>query len=204
MLEINHSTVKTSKHLFFKDDPNNRNNSATDYEYIEQGFYGTGNQFKFTANDSNTWRQLSAGDKVFALVRSGKNAITRYKEMSMGQIGAAVYKSHPFKFGQVKRICRDGLSLDYIETQTKDSGTFKMDILAPNHDLYLENLNFRVVSDLMVSGQLSFDLFKLKRLTVRFFDLTSYQKNYLDRLVKDTTGSDSSLRHNIATFPIFS
>ena len=145
------------------------------------------------AGEERIWHDMPADQWMFAMVRSGNGDGWSYKGLSMGEIGAAVYKSNPQKYGQVKKVCADGLCFDYIGNPLDDAGPAKMDILAPHLNIYMENIAFEVISDVEIQNPLSFDLFPFRQMMVRFAELSACRKRLWDRFVRNVAIYNLSL-----------
>jgi hypothetical protein len=120
-------------------------------------------------------QRFCAQNGTFAVVGSKKARLDKIKKMSMGQIACAIYKSKPFKFGQIIDMSQGGLAFRYIDNRNKRDPSDEINILSAGNKFFLENLVFKTVMDEDATEEPSFSPIKLKNQRIQFVGLSSDQ-----------------------------
>lgn len=109
--------------------------------------------------------------------------------MSKGEIALAVFKSNPPRMGEIIEISRGGLSFSYIDNEIDLSDFSEMDILFVDEDFHLTQLPFKPVKDTAIVDSSRIRTLQMKRQTVKFKNLSSWQKKQLEYVLENfTTG----------------
>ena len=108
----------------------------------------------------------------------------------MAEIACAVYKSKPFKFGQIIDMSQGGLAFNYIDNRDRMDQSYEMNILSAGNKFYLENLLFKTIMDVDSAEEPSFSPIKLKRQRIQFIDLSSDQIKKLEYFLSNHTDGE--------------
>jgi len=139
--------------------------------------------------DRRVHKRYFVKGRIFAVVRSKSHQLDYIENMSKGEIAFALIKSNPVRMGEIIEISRGGLSFSYIENKSKLAGISEMDILFAEKDFHLSRLPFKAVEDAVMQDESPFNALSMKRMTVRFKELTPQQKKKMEHLLKNyTTG----------------
>ena len=132
-------------------------------------------------------QRFSAQNGTFAVVGSNKTHLGKIKKMSMAEIACAIYKSKPFKLGQIIDMSQGGLAFSYIDNRDRTNRSYEMNILSAGNKFYLENLLFKTIMDVDSAEEPSFSPIKLKRQRIQFIDLSSDQIKKLEYFLSNHT-----------------
>jgi hypothetical protein len=124
---------------------------------------------------------------TFAVLRSTSIALSKIKDMSMGEIAFAVIKSKPIKMGQIINISTDGLAFHYIDRQVGSNSLFKMDILYAKDAFYLDRLLFKPVFDIEIKTDIPLNSFVIRKCGVKFGELNQRQRSQLEYFICNHT-----------------
>lgn len=128
-------------------------------------------------------------NRLFAVVRSNDHQLRQIDKMSNGEIAFALIKSNPPKMGEIIEISRGGLSFSYIDNERDLAALGELDILFAEKDFHLSRLPFKEVEDADMVDDSPFNAISMKRLTVKFEELSPKQKRKIDHLLSNyTTG----------------
>ena len=135
-------------------------------------------------------QRFSAQNGTFAVVGSKKAHLDKIKKMSMGEIACAIYKSKPFKFGQIIDMSQGGLAFSYIDNRKKRDPSDEINILSAANKFFLENILFKTVMDIDSAEEPAFSPIKLKRQRIQFVDLSSDQIKKLEYFLSNHTDGE--------------
>jgi hypothetical protein len=139
--------------------------------------------------DRREHKRYFVKNRVFAVVRSENHRLKHIKKMSSGEIALAIMKSNPLKMGEITEISRNGLAFSYVENKAKLTDFSELDIVFAEKDFHLSRLPFIPVEDTTLLNDGPFNALSMKRMTVRFEDLTKDQKRKIDHVLNHyTTG----------------
>lgn len=124
---------------------------------------------------------------AFALLRFNNADFRGIGRMSMGDIACAVFKCRPRRVGQIRDISLGGVSFSYVDGGECREEDCKLDILVAESAFYLEDLPFRLVTDLAVSEEAGFQVMKTKIVGLQFKNLSSRQNAQLKRFIRRYT-----------------
>jgi len=126
-------------------------------------------------------------DGLFAVLSSSAIKLNNIKSMSMAEIALKVLKSKPSKMGQIIDISKGGLAFGYIHEEDKLNGPSKITITFAEDAFYSYKMKFETISDVeMVNGDL-LNTFTIKRIGLKFKELTAKQISHLDYVVRKFT-----------------
>ena len=141
--------------------------------------------------DRRIYRRYPAARGAFALLRSDAAIIGNIHKMTMGDIAFAVMRSNPAKIGQIVNISMGGLVFQYAQEAQGSAKPSCLDILLADCRYYLDSLKFEMVADVPSPGEFEFNSVKTGLLSVKFKDLTVFQKKQLNHFLKNHTNSNS-------------
>ena len=102
--------------------------------------------------------------------------------------GAYAVLSGPVsKMGQILDISRGGLSFRYIDIGDRPRETCVLDILKEDNAFRLENVGFKVISDLDASKDFPFSTIPMRRCGGELTGLSNGQINDLEYLIESST-----------------
>ena len=134
-------------------------------------------------------KRYYAKNRLFAVIRSDDHQLVRIDNMSVGEIAFALIKSNPLKMGEIIEISRGGLTFSYIDNESGLKALGELDIIFAEKDFHLSRLPFKEVDDADVIDDSPFSALAMKRLTVKFEELSTRQKQKIDHLLSNfTTG----------------
>lgn len=143
----------------------------------------------FEAWDRREHKRYFVKNRLFAVVRSNDHQLKKIDNMSNGEIAFALIKSNPPRMGEIIEISRGGLSFSYIENERNLKALGELDIIFAEKDFHLSRLPFIEVEDAEVISDSPFNALSMKRLTVKFEELSPKQKQKIDHLLSNfTTG----------------
>ena len=99
----------------------------------------------------------------------------------------AVLSGPVSKMGQILDISRGGLSFRYIDIGDRPRETCVLDILMEDNTFRLENVGFRVISDLNASKDFPFSTIPMRRCGGELTGLSDGQIDELEYLIKSCT-----------------
>jgi c-di-GMP-binding flagellar brake protein YcgR len=139
--------------------------------------------------DRREHKRYFAKNRLFAVIRSNDHQLKKIDNMSRGEIAIALLKSNPPKMGEIIEISRGGLTFSYIDNERDLKARGELDILFAEKDFHLSRLPFKQVEDAEVIDDSPFSALSMKRLTVKFKELSPKQKRKIDHLLSNyTTG----------------
>lgn len=138
-------------------------------------------------------------NRIFAVVRSKEHCLRHIENLSKAEIALALINSHSPRMGEILEISRGGLSFSYIdiENKVKQTTLSEMDILFAEKDFHLSRLPFKAVKDDAMLDENPFNAFSMKRMTVKFEELTPRQQIKIEHLLSNyTVGEVPRLKAN--------
>jgi hypothetical protein len=91
------------------------------------------------------------------------------------------------RLGQIKDISLHGLSFRYIDNLEKLKNARELKIVIGNQGLYLDKMPFKIIFDFEIESEFRFSRVNMRQIGLEFGDLTSIQRNRLDRFIKNHT-----------------
>jgi hypothetical protein len=91
------------------------------------------------------------------------------------------------KVGQILDISAGGLAFKYIDTGKRPEESFDLDILFKDTGFHLENIPFKIVSDLALNGGLSYSSIKTRRCSGLFRQLNQNHISKLEYFIQNYT-----------------
>lgn len=88
-------------------------------------------------------KRFTAKREAYAMTGSNWRKPLRIKTMSMGEIAFAVFKSKFSQIGRIIDISMEGISLFYIDSNSRLDETSELAILLAEDRFYLDNIPFR-------------------------------------------------------------
>jgi hypothetical protein len=148
---------------------------------------------KERTEDRREHKRYFAKNRLFAVIRSNHYQLKKIENMSKGEIAFALLKSNPSKMGEIIEISRGGLSFHYIANEKDLKALDELDIIFVEKGFHLSRLPFKAVEDAEVIDDSPFNALDMKRLTVKFEELSPKQKQKIDHLLHNyTTGEVSN------------
>jgi hypothetical protein len=160
------------------------NMAVDDLPFVEMGDVKNRNRVERRSN-----QRIIVEKVAFALVRFAGCKPTPIKNMSMGQIGCAMFRSNPIMMGPIKDIGMGGLSFRYIEPPEPVGGDVVLDILLADSGFYLDNIPFRFISTIFAKDGFSFDTVRVKQQGVQFMNLSGNQKHRIESFMIKCQGA---------------
>ena len=139
------------------------------------------------SEDRRKQERFVAMEGAFAIIRSAPSKLGQIKDMSRGEIAIAIFESKPILTGQIINISRSGLTFRYFSSEEQSSQSFALDILFADDRFYLENLQFKTISDLDVDNEFSYSSQNRKLIRVQFGELDLHQISQLDYFIQNCT-----------------
>lgn len=133
------------------------------------------------------YKRMKVKEFAFALLRTEETDPIRIKNMSMGEIGLAVYRSNPSKLGQIRDISMDGLAFRYISQDQHMGESSSLDILLADRGFYLENVSFNTISDFELEDETPWNTIRMRQRGVQFQNLSDSQKYQLEGFIRNYT-----------------
>jgi len=115
-------------------------------------------------SERRKFRRLQAQENTFALLR--------------GQVS---------KLGRVTDISSGGLAFHYVSIGERLKGEFELDLVSPKHDLTLTCLPVKIVSNFERQSKTPSRQIRLRRVGVRFRELTQHQTSQLQHFMRHYT-----------------
>ena len=107
----------------------------------------------------------------------------RYK-VKNGAIAAMMANN---RLGQIMDVSQGGLSFRYIEDSGGPHESCELKILMPEAGFYLDDLNFKTVSDFPVERNLPFRSIQMRQTGLQFIELTPKQEFQLEQFISHHT-----------------
>ena len=103
----------------------------------------------------------------------------------------AVIRTSDNKLGRIRDVSKGGLSFEYIMKGDPAEGPTELDIFTTDNDFYLKLLPVQVVLDSTLEPEHAFSSLEMRRLGVRFGDMTPTQMSKLDFFLQNLTSEGS-------------
>ena len=106
----------------------------------------------------------------------------KHERFSVMDNAFAVLRFSPssMKIGRITDISFGGMAFEYEHSEEWDDAPQELSILFGDDDFYLEKIQFKTVSDIIIS----FSFTETRRRGIEFGDLTASQKEQLENFVK--------------------
>ena len=114
-----------------------------------------------------------------------KNKVVERRKHNRFQVkdgGSIVLRAHFLELGQIIDVSRGGLAFRYIPSRQPSSRSFELVILLGNGSFYLDEIPFKIVSDLETNGD-PFCFSKIRRCGVQFGKLMRNQVSQLEYFI---------------------
>jgi hypothetical protein len=111
----------------------------------------------------------------------------RHKRFRSKEGAYAVLSGPVSKMGQILDISRGGLSFRYIDIGDRPRKTCVLDILRDDNAFRLENVGFKVISDLDASKDFPFSTIPMRRCGGEFTGLSNGQIYDLEYIIESYT-----------------
>ncbi len=111
----------------------------------------------------------------------------KYKRYRTKEGAYAILSGPVSKMGQILDISRGGLSFRYIDIGDRPRETCVLDILKEDNIFRLENVGFKVISDLDASKDFPFSTIPMRRCGGKLTGLSEAQMNDLEYLIESST-----------------
>jgi hypothetical protein len=115
----------------------------------------------------------------------------KYKRYRTKEGAYAVLSGPVSKMGQILDISRGGLSFRYIDIGDRPRETCVLDILKEDNIFRMENVGFKVISDLDASKDFPFSTIPMRRCGGKLTGLSEAQMNDLEYLIESSTESEA-------------
>jgi len=114
---------------------------------------------------------------------------TRYK---VNKDAFAVIRTSDNKLGKIRDVSKGGLSFEYIMKGDPAEGFSELDIFTTENDFYLKLLPVQVIMDSSMEPEHAFSSLEMRRLGVRFGEMTPNQLSKLDYFLQHHTASENA------------
>lgn len=111
----------------------------------------------------------------------------KHKRFKVKKGAFAVVISKNKTVGQIKNICKEGLSLQYIDNGEPLSGSVGIEIFSMTKDFYLKKLSAKVVRDSEVVGAVPLSSVPMRETVVQFEAMKANQRKMLDCFIRKYT-----------------
>lgn len=111
----------------------------------------------------------------------------KHKRFRSKEGAYAVLSGPVSKMGQILDISRGGLSFRYIDIGDRPRETCILDILREDNVFRLENVGFKVISDLDASKDFPFSTIPMRRCGGELMGMNDRQINDLEHLIENYT-----------------
>jgi hypothetical protein len=91
------------------------------------------------------------------------------------------------KLGQITDISKGGLAFRYIDTGVSPDSSFELDISLSDNGFHLEKVSCKSISDSEITNKFHFSSITMRRLGVRFEELTHNQASQLEYFIQAHT-----------------
>jgi PilZ domain len=108
----------------------------------------------------------------------------RHKRFRVREGALAFLGSVP---GTITDISQGGMSVNYVVFEKNPDQVLRLDIFFSEDDFYLPDIPGRIVSDIDYPSEVSFSAVQVKRLGIRFGELTSEQETGLKYFILHNT-----------------
>ena len=173
--------------------PRSVTNSQSEFKEINAYLGGEGAQTGEKTIERRACKRKQAKKWAFALLRTHVMNMNQIEKMSMGEVALSVFKSDAVKIGQIKDASIGGLSFNYFGDNGKSKAPLELDILVADKNFYLNNISFKIISDAKVPGQISFEVFKMRQMSIQFQEKNMDKMLKIDQFIKRHTFSTMDL-----------
>jgi len=111
--------------------------------------------------------------------------LRKHKRFKVKEGALAFFNPNPTILGSIIDVSKSGLAFSYMKTDSEIDLTpeIKLDILMSIDGFYLDHLPFDAVADIMLPAQYAFSTIIMKRLSVKFGQLSKEQEKQLDYFI---------------------
>lgn len=99
----------------------------------------------------------------------------------------AMLKPHSINLGAVIDISREGMAFHYVKNKKEPGSSSELAVLISKEGVVLDHFPFKVISDIHVSLDDYSDTTLMRRVNVRFGELSNYQEAMLDTFLLNRT-----------------
>ncbi len=122
-------------------------------------------------------------EPAIILIESDSSELTDIENMSMGEIGIAVFRSKPSEICRILDISLNGAAFHFPGFQNFAKREFYVDILKADGGIYINDIKVIKVSDDTLGAPLPSGSFDIRKMAVRFINLTSHQLASIDTFI---------------------
>jgi hypothetical protein len=123
------------------------------------------------------------------VIRSATSKSIKIEGWSMGEIACSVFRSKPVRIGRIDNISMCGLMFRHVDSKTQSSESLVLDILSLDCGFYLENLEFRSISDFAIAEEFSNSPIKMRQFQLEFERLSNAQTDQLEYFMWEVLSS---------------
>ena len=111
--------------------------------------------------------------------------LRKYKRFKVKEGALAFFNPNPTILGSIIDVSKNGLAFTYMKTDSEIELTpaVKLDILMSIDGFYLDHLPFDAVADILLPAQNAFSTIVMKRLCLKFGQLSKEQEKQLDYFI---------------------
>ena len=111
--------------------------------------------------------------------------LRKHKRFKVKEGALAFFNPNPTILGSIIDVSKSGLAFAYMKTDSEIDLTpeIKLDLLMSVDGFYLDQLPFDAVADILLPSQYAFSTIVMKRLCVKFGQLSKNQKKQLDYFI---------------------
>lgn len=99
----------------------------------------------------------------------------------------AAISPHSKKFGKILNISRGGLVFEYFYNDELENSDHDQTIYLSSNGWFVENIPFKVIDDLEIANNLSFNLMKMRKQRVQFSNISPKQSFALDFYIRNNS-----------------
>lgn len=114
-----------------------------------------------------------------------------YRRFKAQEGAFATLNNGSLKIGQIQNISKDGLAFKYFANGKQAEGSFKSYIFLTYNDFFLQNLPFKIISDVHIDFKIPSSTLSKRQCGGQFGELTHSQMFQLDSFIKDYTMSEA-------------
>lgn len=104
----------------------------------------------------------------------------------------AAISPHSKKLGKILNISKGGLVFEYLHNDEPENSDHDQTIYLSSNGCYVEDIPFKVIDDLEITNNLSFNLMKMRKQRVQFSNISPKQSFALDFYIRNNSVDSST------------
>jgi hypothetical protein len=134
-------------------------------------------------------RRFKVDKFAVTVIRSASSKSIKLDGWSMGEIACSVFRSKPVRIGRIDNISLGGLMFRHVDSKAQSSESLVLDILSVDCGFYLENLEFRSISDVAMAEEFSISPIKMRQFQLEFERLSNAKTGQLEYFMWEVLSS---------------